>query len=371
METIKVLLLLPNLHVANGVASYAMIYFRQLNYDTVHMDFAVYANLETPYVAEIEAAGGHVFVLPPMKNLTAHCKACRELLRNGHYDIVHDNTLINSIPLMAEAKRQNVPVRILHSHNSKLGEMRYKEIRNQLFLPFLKNTANYYAACSDLAAKAMFEDEEYEFIPNIVDADKYHFDESIRKRIRHDMNADDKKVIATVGRAAVQKNPFFALDVFDLVADKMSEAEYWWIGSGPLDKEVADYAGKLKHADRVQLLGSRDDMRELYQAIDLFFLPSIFEGLPVTGVEAQAMGLPCVISNTVTKEVVYTDLVDFISLGKSKEDWANAVCEKLSGINKRRDRNVELQSSKFSSTNADVFLESYYRKLLQNIVAKE
>ena len=369
METIKVLMLLPDLHVANGVASYAMNYFRLLNYDTVHMDFAVYANLKTPYVAEIEAAGGHVFVLPPLKNLPAHCQVCRELLRNGYYDIVHDNTLINSIPLMSEAKRQNVPVRILHSHSSKLGGTHYKKIRNKLFLPFLKNTANYYATCSDLAAKAMFEDEEYEFIPTIVDVDKYHFDESVRQRVRYDMNVDNKKVVATVGRAAPEKNLFFALDVFDLVAERIPQAEYWWIGSGPLDKEVADYAGKLKHADRVQLLGSRDDMRELYQAVDLFFLPSIFEGLPVTGVESQAVGLPSVISDIVTKEMVYTDLVEFVPLDAPIETWVEAIERQMKRIPERRSYTKELENSAFFSEHAGERLEAYYKRLLSDAMS--
>ena len=363
-DAIRVLMLLPNLRVSNGVTSYAMNYFRRLDHDSVKMDFAVYKKWENPYEEEIKAAGSKVYLLPPAKKLSAHIKKCKEVLKAGHYDVIHDNSMLVTYPMMKLAKHC-VPVRILHSHNSKLGETAKKEKRNARFLPFLLRQANAYAACSDLAAKAMFGDKEYAFIPNFVDAENYHFDESVRQHIRSDMDAYSKKIIATVGRVAAQKNPFFALDVFDLVAERISEAEYWWIGSGPLDKEVAEYTGKLKHADKVRLLGSRNDMRDLYQAIDLFFLPSVFEGLPVTGVEAQAMGLPCVISDCVTRDMVYTDLVDFISLRKSKEEWADIVCEKLTEIGKRRGRKVELLNSKFSSTNAGNFLEEYYRKLVQ------
>lgn len=362
---IKVLMLLPNLRVSNGVASYAMNYFRQLNYDTVYMDFAVYNNRETPYVAEIEAAGGHVYVLPPLKNLPTHYKACRELLKNGCYDIVHDNTLLISIPLMAEAKRQNVPVRILHSHSSKLGGTVRKEKRNAVFLPLLRRQANAYAACSDLAAKALFGNAEYAFIPNFIDADKFAFDPETRQRVRAQMGVGDKIIIATVGRTAPEKNPFFAMDVLDRVIDSVPNVEYWWIGSGPLDQEIDKYVKKMRHADQVMLLGSRDDVRDLYQAMDLFFLPSLFEGLPVTGIEAQAVGLPCVVSDTVTKEMVYTDLVQYISIDKSTEKWAEIICNLLTRTGMRRSYREELLASQFSSRNAGMFLENYYCCLIK------
>ena len=257
-----------------------------------------------------------------------------------------------------------VPVRILHSHNSKLGETAKKEKRNARFLPFLLKQANEYAACSDLAAKAMFGDAEYEFIPNIINPENYHFDRDVRLRVRHKMNAKEKIIIATVGRVAPQKNPFFALDVFDIVAERQPNAEYWWIGSGPLDQEVLKYVDKLSNKDRIRLLGSREDMRELYQAIDVFFLPSIFEGLPVTGIEAQAMGIPCVLSDSITREVVYTDLVEFVSLEEDKNEWADIICKSIHRINERIGRSDELMNSRFSNKNAIVNLENYYKRLL-------
>lgn len=364
-DQIRVLMLLPNLRVSNGVTSYAMNYFNKINHNSVHMDFAIYKKKESPYEDEILSSGSKIFLLPPVKNLPAHVKACIDILKNEHYDIIHDNSMLVTYPIMRIAKKY-VPVRILHSHNSKLGETAKKEKRNACFLPFLLRQADAYASCSNLAAKAMFGDASYEFIPNFVDAGNYHFDESVRQRIRRDMKVGNKKIIATVGRMAAQKNPFFALDVFEVVAEREPDAEYWWIGSGPLDKDVSEYAGKLKHKDRVKLLGSRNDMKDLYQAIDLFFLPSLFEGLPVTGVEAQAMGLPCIISDSVTREMVYTDLVEFVSLRSSKEDWANVVCQKLEETNIRRDRGRELLNSRFSSTTAGKFLEGYYRRLLQD-----
>ena len=360
---IKVLMVLSNLRVSNGVSSYAMNYFRELDHTVIHMDFVVFNKWDNPYEPEIEAAGGRVFLLPPLRNTRQHIKACKRILRDGHYDIIHDNTLLLTYPIMKLAKKY-VPIRILHSHNSKLGETKKKENRNAFFLPFLRKQANAYAACSDLAAKAMFGDADYTLIPNVVDAGNYHFDAAIRTCVREKMGASGKRIIATVGRVAEQKNPIFALDVFELVADREPKAEYWWIGSGPLDEKVAEYARGLRHSDQVKLLGSRNDMRDLYQAIDLFLLPSRFEGLPVTGVEAQAMGLPCVISDTVTRELVYTDLVKFVSLKESKEFWAGIVLEELQRKG-RTDRSGDLLRSRFASNSAGVFLERYYKRLVE------
>ncbi len=363
-KQIRVLMLVPNLRVSNGVASYAMSYYRSLDHKKVRMDFACYWDIESPYFQEIEEQGDRIFFLPPVKKIIEHLKNCKKIILEGGYDVVHDNSVLITYPMMKLAKKY-VPVRILHSHNSKLGETKKKEKRNAFFLPRLRRQANAYAACSDLAAKAMFGDADYERLPNVVDAEIYTYDPLVRDRVRSEMDAVGKKVIATVGRAANQKNPFFALDVFDIVAEREPDSEYWWIGSGPLDQKVAEYAKGLRHGDRVRLLGSRNDVKELYQAADLFFLPSLFEGLPVTVLEAQAMGLPCIISDSVTREVVYTDLVTFVSLSDSKDKWVDVIKTQLGRIPARRTYIEELKRSAFSTQNAGERLSGYYKALIE------
>lgn len=131
---IKVLMLLPNLRVSNGVASFAMNYFRNLNHDEVQMDFAIYSDVQTPYYEEIRKQGRRIYVLPSIKRIDLHIKCCLDILNQGQYDVIHDNTLIITLPMMWCAMLKRVPVRILHSHNSKLGETKKKEIRNKAFL---------------------------------------------------------------------------------------------------------------------------------------------------------------------------------------------------------------------------------------------
>lgn len=361
---IKVLMALHDLQVTSGVSSYVMNYFRLIDPDKIRMDFAIWEDIETPYYDEIRKRGAEVHILPSVKHLAKHVSACRSILKNGGYDIVHDNTLLISCPLMIEARRQGIPVRILHSHNSRLGETRYKEIRNKTFFPLLKNTATDYAACSKPAAMLLTRGNEYAFIPNIVPESDLTYSEQKRNQIRAEMGVSDRIIIGTVGRTAAQKNPLFALKIMEQLMADNSNVEYWWIGSGPMDDELKQHIEQSPYRDRIRFLGSRADVKDLYQAMDVFFLPSLFEGLPVTGVEAQAMGLPCVMSSSITNEVVYTDLVKFVDLNAPDTDWEEAVTDQIAFVADRRSYKQELMQSRFSPLRAGGLLLDVYSEML-------
>ena len=362
---INVLILIHNLRVANGVASFAMNYFRDLDQSEIHVDFALYADRPSPYYDEIRMRESDIYILPKVSDIKEHIKKCNEILSAKKYDIVHDNTLHISIPMMFCAKKKNIPVRILHSHNTKMGETSQKELRNKILLPVLRSLATDYAACSQLAGEAMFGKRKFTVIPNVIQTKKYRFDPAVRERVRQDMNVQDKLIVGTVGRLAEQKNPFFAVDVFTHLLKDLPDAEYWWIGSGPLQEQVKDYVEEKSLSDRVKLLGSRNDVLELYQGMDAFFLPSLFEGLPLTGVEAQAMGLPMVVSDTVTKEMVYTDLVDYVNLSESINVWVKRLKKALSRKVDRKIYSGKLKQSVFSDVGCGERLGDLYENLLR------
>lgn len=364
-KQIRVLMIVPNLRVSNGVASYAMNYFRALDHDKVHMDFCLVDDIATPYYQEIKDLGSNYFILPKIKKPISQIKECRRILKEGKYDILHNNILLGSILLMRCAKAENVPVRLLHSHNSKLGETVKKEKRNALFVPLIKNAATDYAACSKLAAEALFGDVEYDFVPNIISEDRVQFSPEKRGKIRKDMSAENKIVIGSIGRVAAQKNPIFALDVIREVIKRNPSVEYWWIGSGPMDSELKQGVAERGIQGHVRILGSREDVPDLLQAMDIFFLPSLFEGLPVTGVEAQAAGLPSVISDAVTKEMVYTDLVEFVSLEKPVQEWIEVIEKQIMRVPERRSYIEELRNSPFSEHNAGKYLTQIYEQLVE------
>lgn len=357
-------MLVPNLFVANGVASFVMNYLRNLNHDEVQVDIASYKEGDSVYYAEVEAAGGKMFFLPGIKNLPEHVKVCNKILSDGRYDIIHDNTLHISIPMMWCAKKAGVPVRILHSHNSKMGETPAKAFRNRFFLPVLRSLATNYAACSQLAGRAMFEDQEFTVIPNVIQTEKYRFDPTMRKSVRQKMNATDKFVVGTVGRLAEQKNPFFAIDVFKCLQKQVPNAEYWWVGSGPLEKSVQDYVNQKGLSENVRLLGSRDDVTSLYQGMDVFFLPSLFEGLSIVTVEAQAMGLPCVVSDVIPPEAEYTELLKRCSLQDSIEAWVEKIRNTQIKKTERKQYQEYLSESVFSDVGCGNRLKKIYERCL-------
>lgn len=364
MKRIKVLMLVPNLFVANGVASFVMNYLRNLNHEEVQVDIASYKEGDSIYYTEVEAAGGKMFFLPGIKNLPEHVKVCNKILSDGRYDIIHDNTLHISIPMMWCAKKAGVPVRILHSHNSKMGETPAKAFRNRFFLPVLRSLATNYAACSQLAGRAMFEDQEFTVIPNVIQTEKYRFDPTMRKSVRQKMNATDKFVVGTVGRLAEQKNPFFAMDVFECLQKQVPNAEYWWVGSGPLEKSVQDYVNQKGLSENVRLLGSRDDVTSLYQGMDVFFLPSLFEGLSIVTVEAQAMGLPCVVSDVIPPEAEYTELLKRCSLQDSIEAWVEKIRNTQIKKTERKQYQEYLSESVFSDVGCGNRLKKIYERCL-------
>lgn len=364
MKKIKVLMLVPNLFVANGVASFVMNYLRNLNHDEVQVDIVSYKEGDSVYYAEVEAAGGKMFFLPGIKNLPEHVKVCNKILSDGRYDIIHDNTLHISIPMMWCAKKAGIPVRILHSHNSKMGETPAKAFRNRFFLPVLRSLATNYAACSQLAGRAMFEDQEFTVIPNVIQTEKYRFDPTMRKSVQQKMNATDKFVVGTVGRLAEQKNPFFAMDVFECLQKQVPNAEYWWVGSGPLEKSVQDYVNQKGLSENVRLLGSRDDVTSLYQGMDVFFLPSLFEGLSIVTVEAQAMGLPCVVSDVIPPEAEYTELLKRCSLQDSIEAWVEKIRNTQIKKTERKQYQEYLSESVFSDVGCGNRLKKIYERCL-------
>lgn len=363
-KPIKVLMVVTNLRVSNGVAAFAINYLRKLDSKEIQMDFAVYQEWENNYNEEIKALGGRVFLLPSVKNPVAHYRMCKKLLTEGNYDIIHDNTLLITFPIMRAAKKR-IPHRVLHSHSSCLGDNPAHEKRNKLFMPLLKRCANHYAACSSKAGKAMFGDKPFDIIPNVIDTERYRYNAKTREIVRKRENCTDKLVIATVGRVTEAKNPFFAVDVFESVAEKLPDAEYWWIGSGLLDERLKEYVASKKIKDRIRLFGNRNDTPDLYQAMDLFFMPSVFEGFGMVCVEAQAAGLQCVVSDTLVREVDVTGNVKFVSLNNSKREWADIIIKTLSGGQNREDPYECVRNCCFSDTEAKTLLSDYYRSLLK------
>lgn len=362
MKPIKVLMLVPNLRVANGVASFAISYYRKLDHTKVKMDFITYKRIESPYITEIKESGDSVFFIKPVKDIFGHYKDCVKIIKNGDYDIIHDNSLLITLPLML-ASIGKVPFRVLHSHSTMLGESKRREYRNRLFLPLLLAVSNCYAACSFEAGKSMFGKRTFKVIPDVIDINRFKYRTDVRLTVRKREKCNDKYVIITVGRITHAKNPFFAIDVMEQFIKRHPDVEYWWIGSGELDRELDQYITRKKLNSKIRLFGSRSDVDELYQAADLFFMPSTSEGFGLACVEAETAGLECIVSDRLPKDVDVTGNVNFISLNKNLNEWVQAIERARETSIDRTAQYIKVAKSDFSDWNAGDRLLSYYNSL--------
>lgn len=366
---INVLMVVTQLVATDGVASFAMNYFKRLDHSKIHMDFAVYqtCSILQEYEDAITKHGCAIYKLPPIYQLKEHYKACERIFQSSKYDVVHDNSLFITYPLMAVAKKINIPVRILHSHNSKMGETKYKEFRNKALLPILKRTATDYAACSPKAGRAMFGKKNFSFVPNVIDVERFKYKKDIRDKVRSDCNISDQFVICTVGRIAAQKNPFFAMDVIEEVIRIDSNVQFWWIGDGPLEEKVKEYTRGKNLENNVIFWGARYNVNDILQGADVFFLPSFFEGLPLCALEAQSSGLFCVVSSELPKEVVLCQqLVRFVDLDMPKKYWSEQLLSEKKSSYERTKAYIQAKSSIFSDSKSGDNLYSLYKNLIKS-----
>ena len=224
-----------------------------------------------------------------------------------------------------------MPVRIAHSHSTSNPREWKKNLMKNALRPFSKVWATDYFACSELAGRYLFGDKafdkgEVKIIRNAIDAEKFKFDPEARKKLRKEIRiADDDFVIGHIGRFVEQKNHRFLIDVFAEVKKKKKNAKLVLAGQGPLLEEIEQKVKDLGLEKDVFFLGQRSDTDKLYSVFDVFCLPSLYEGLPVVGVEAQANGVPCIFSDRITEEAAVKKNVALVDINDYGEDMAESI----------------------------------------------
>lgn len=247
------------------------------------------------------------------------------------YDVDHSHPLFISGLVMKAAYEERVPIRIAHAHSARdnLGIPLKKKLYNSVMQYCLRKYSNNFLACSFSAGNylfgAKFFGEKGQIINNGVDLERFNFDIAARNKVRNHFNLDKKFVIGHVGRLSDVKNQIFVLEVFSKVKQKYSDSILIIVGDGPNKEELISYAKDLQIFEDVIFLGSRNDVNELLQGMDLLLFPSKYEGLGIVILEAQATGLRCVISDIIPNEVDITSLVSRLSLDENPDVWANEV----------------------------------------------
>lgn len=352
-----------------GIEMFIMNLYRHVDRSKVQFDFLEAHDMgKLAFEDEILSMGGRIFrVMYPEreKPLTAGYRL-RKFLR-AHPEIkgvhVHANYRY-AFPLL-QAKRCGIPIRIIHSHSSAVAKMPNESYKDKVKLWLQKrqlkklNAASHCFACSTVAGDAMYATLSYRIIPNAIDTSLYALSPNIRARLRNDLDLQEKTVIGFVGRLSDVKNVLFLADIFCEIHKRNAQAFLLIAGEGELGDKMKERLAQRGLSDSVRFLGMRKDVNELYQAMDLFLLPSRFEGLPVVLVETQTAGLLCLVSDRITCEVEITDLLTYLSIEEPPEKWAEIALQKLAET-KRRDRSKEVADAGFEIRQMAKEMEAFY-----------
>ena len=321
-----------------GLASVMMNYYRNIDKRGLAIDFASTNNAPKMLTDELEANESHYIKLPPRKNVLGYIYALKKICAN--YDVIHvnGNSATAAIELIA-AKMAGVKVIIAHNHNTKTEH----PLIHAMLLPIFRRCYTIGLACSEQAGNWLFGDGKFKVLRNAVDIEKYHYNNTSRKKQRKSLGIpQDTFVIGHVGKYNAQKNHLKLLEVF-YEYQKFHENSYLVaVGYGSLQYKIEDYAKELGIAEKVILTGERTDIPDLLSLMDFFVFPSQWEGLGLAVIEAQASGLPCLLSEIIPQEVYLSDHVASLSLSQTADIWARKINEMIVSNRERQcERNAE------------------------------
>ncbi|KFI96142.1 glycosyltransferase [Bifidobacterium stellenboschense] len=320
-----------------GAETMMMNYMRHMDRTKVTYDFLVNRDYRAAYEDEIERLGGHIYRMCPMypQYFGRYKKEFREFLKaHPEYRIIHSNLEERSYFGLREAYKLGVPVRIAHAHNRPVG-FDLKSVFREYFRLRLPKYVTHMFACGEEAGDWLFGVKNRGRViqqRNAIDTAQYRFDPAVRAEVRREFDVKDSTfVLGHVGRFFPQKNHEFLVDIFAALHKIRPDSELWLVGGGELNDELKNRirakVDELGLHDAVRFLGVRSDVNRVMQGMDSFILPSLFEGLPFTMIEAQAAGLPCTISDRVPKQCDVTGNVRIVPLAASPDEWAKRVLD--------------------------------------------
>ena len=359
-EKIKVLEFVGDA-IKGGVESVVYSYCEQLK-DDVETTF-VFSD-ESTYIPEewIKSIGAHYFVIPHVKHQGKFKKAFTKILTENHYDIIHSHVNTLSVFVLKVAKKCGYKIRIAHSHSQSSKKEFVRNLIKSILKNFSKKYATYYIACGEIAGRYQFgnkafDNGEVHIIKNGVDVDMFKFEKSARESIRKELKVkDDEILVGAIGRLCGTKNQQYILKM----AEQAPEVKFVLVGAGPLQEELEVYI-KEHNIKNVILYGMSHEAHKFYNAFDAFVLPSLYEGVPVTGIEAQTNGVYCLFSDQVPQESKASSYVKFLPIGdENLSKWV----EEIKVKHPHEDHLKEVIESGFSIKEASKELLSIYRSLL-------
>lgn len=352
-----------------GLENFLMNVYRNIDKEKIQFDFLV--NEEGIFDDEIRNLGGKLYIIPHITEV-GQFKYCRLLkdFFNDHqeYKIIHSH--LNQITgvILECAKKCNIPIRIAHSHSSKSPKNILKKMyKKYLGSKILKNATHFFA-CSDLAAKWLFNSNSNEkiIIKNCIDLERFVYRRETDENIRKELNINlDSFIIGHVGRFNKVKNHNFLIDIFYEIQKLKKNSILILCGDGEIKSEIESKVKKLNIQDKVIFTGIRQDVNKLYSAFNIMLFPSLFEGLPLALIEAQINGLKVFCSDNVSEQVNVSNEVKFISLNKTSNEWTSII---LNSNIERKNYIDKIKDAGYDSSEVALKLQNFYCKEWKLIV---
>ncbi len=356
---------------SGGQKSLIMAYLRNFDSKRIQFDLIVDEDSNSIPYEEVKMLGGGLHVIPPYQHIVAHLCALKRLFMKNKYDVLYAlNNTMNLFPLFV-AYYCGIKVRVSESLTMASPLEKKKTLMKNVLRRFSHLYCNYFMANGKDCGIYQFGRKAYdqgkiEIFLSPVDARKNTFDPELRDRTRVNFEWDGKVVYGHIARFEKQKNPLFLIDVMNAIATIQDNAHFVIIGAGSMEQQMKDRISQYGLDKKLSWLGRREDIKQFYNAFDAFLLPSLYEGLPVVGVESQATGLPVFFSEEVTREAAVAELGHFISLNKSAEEWANIIIkETAKAMPSRRGREEDMIKAGFDAVSEAERLTRYFEKTVE------
>lgn len=320
---IKILIISTMAIDYNGVTDCLLQYLRAMDRSGMQIDILSAVSVNSKMEKNFLEIGCRVYKIDcRKKNPPLYVLKLAKFVKNGQYDIVHAHG--NSATMafdMLGAYLGGCKVRIAHSHSTECGS----KWLDKMLRPFFYHLYTQGMACGKLAGEWLFQERKYNILPNGRKIDSYRYSVDARRGIRNKYNISDELVIGHVGRFNGPKNQKFVLEIFEELLKKRKDIRLILIGEGPLFEQIKMSAAEKNIAKYIIFTGSVDNVPEMLSAMDVMVLPSLHEGLPLVVMEWQAAGLPCIVSDNITRECAVTELVKFMPLSVGAKKWAEEI----------------------------------------------
>ena len=359
-------LIMGKMH-SGGKKNLVMEYYRHIDRSRIQFDFICDEDSNAIPYDEIKELGGRVYVVPRYQDIVSNIKSIKKICDDNRYRIVHGyNGTMNVFGLFA-AYCAGVPVRINESISMSHRSDR-KAILKSILKPFSSCFSTHFMANGETCGRwqfgKLYDENKVKVFKTIINTEDNRFNPELRDKCRNEFGITNNIVIGHIGRLTAKKNSLFLIDIFNEICKLDKRARLLLIGDGELRNEVLAKIDEYGIKGSVLYLGRREDIDQFYNAMDCFLLPSLYEGLPLVGVEAQCHGLPVIFSKEIPEESsACADLGVFVGLDKSAKEWAKITLEQLNK-NKRRDHSEEVKAAGFDSNKEAFKLLEYYEGLL-------